>query len=203
MLDSDESLENIFKVLNSALHAKIKLIPMKALGGMQGELSPEFINVLRRNDDYSYYVECTSNISQKKKPNGLWIFVVTVDDPSELYCFSMEEVHNDRVCNGIRGRHGHTSLTQATFITSRTAMQNTYTSQRLDAENTYITTKPVYLKDTYIAGEMHFDNGRLKFWNNKSGHYKMPPFFAHFNIPAAIKPLLPLQLYQPIVASKR
>jgi hypothetical protein len=45
--------------------------------------------------------------------------------------------------------------------------------------------------DVYFAGEIHFEKGLLKKWNNDSGHYR-----PHTALHQQVKTLLPLSLYK-------
>ncbi|MCI0152386.1 hypothetical protein KNO81_42085 [Paraburkholderia sediminicola] len=50
-------------------------------------------------------------------------------------------------------------------------------------------------QDVLFAGMLDFDDGRLRYWNNFSGHYRPGPALRYVNLIPAVRLLLPESLY--------
>lgn len=103
--------------------------------------------------------------------DGLFIFIIKADEPDNIYVGVPAQVQERAAAAWI--------------------LSTNYQKFKIDGHTSLSSGE-----DVLFAGELFFNNGKLEFWSNTSGHYKPPAELRHINLSPYVQELLPEVLFK-------
>ncbi|EGK6013705.1 hypothetical protein I8B79_004646 [Salmonella enterica] len=166
-----------------AIRGRMKAIKSTA-GYLQNpttEKRPFF--TLSKNESTGYVLHNQFS-GERLTANGKFCFIIPVDEPNSIFLLE----------NDPTSHYGHSSLSRREWVKTTDFLSKKYYLERTLNANKH----PWgwnYPEDTYLSGELFFNDGNLVMWNNMSGHYRGAPYNAYYNMSPSINLLLPLDKY--------